>query len=106
MRAAIAHIIGRHDFKAFEGSGSPRMSSARHVYSADLVEHEGGLLVFHIEADGFLRYMVRNMVGTLVDVGLEKLTPQDFKRILNGKDRSQAGATAPAQGLILIEVKY
>lgn len=106
MRAAIAHIIGRHDFKAFEGSGSPRMSSARHVYSADLVEHEGGLLVFHIEADGFLRYMVRNMVGTLVDVGLEKLTPHDFKRILDCKDRSQASATAPAQGLILIEVKY
>lgn len=106
MRAAIAHIIGRHDFKAFEGSGSPRMSSIRHVYSADLVEHEGGLLIFHIEADGFLRYMVRNMVGTLVDVGLEKLTPHDFKRILDCKDRSQASATAPAQGLILIEVKY
>jgi len=106
MRAAIAHILGRHDFKAFEGSGSPRMSSTRHVYSAGLVEHEGGLLVFHIEADGFLRYMVRNIVGTLVDVGLKKLTPHDFKRILDSKDRSQAGATAPAQGLILVEVKY
>jgi tRNA pseudouridine38-40 synthase len=64
------------------------------------------LLVFHIEADGFLRYMVRNMVGTLVDVGLEKSTPHDFKRILHSKDRSQASATAPAQGLMLMEVKY
>jgi tRNA pseudouridine38-40 synthase len=106
MRAAIDHIIGSHDFKAFEGSGSLRMSSIRHVYSADLIEDEGGLLIFHIEADGFLRYMVRNIVGTLVDVGREKLTPHDFKRILDGKDRSHASATAPAQGLILIEVKY
>lgn len=106
MRTAIAHIIGRHDFKAFEGSGSPRMSSIRHIHSADLVEHEGGLLIFHIEADGFLRYMVRNIVGTLVDVGLEKLTPRDFKRILDCKDRSQASATAPAQGLTLIKVNY
>jgi tRNA pseudouridine38-40 synthase len=106
MQAAISHIIGRHDFKAFEASGSPRQSSTRHVHSADLVEHEGGLLTFHIEADGFLRYMVRNIVGTLVDVGLEKLTPHDFKRILNSKDRSQASATAPARGLILIKVNY
>ena len=50
--------------------------------------------------------MVRNMVGTLVDVGLEKLTPHDFKRILDSKDRSQASATAPAQGLTLIKVNY
>ena len=106
MRTAISHIIGRHDFKAFEGSGSPRQSSIRRVHSADLVEHAGGLLIFHIEADGFLRYMVRNIVGTLVDVGLEKLTPQDFKHILDCKDRSQAGATAPAQGLTLIKVNY
>ena len=106
MRAAISHIIGRHDFKAFEGSGSPRQSSTRHVHSADLVAHEGGLLIFHIEADGFLRYMVRNIVGTLVDVGLEKLTPHDFKYILDCKDRSQASATAPAQGLTLVKVNY
>ena len=106
MRAAISHIIGRHDFKAFEGSGSPRQSSTRHVHSADLVAHEGGFLIFHIEADGFLRYMVRNIVGTLVDVGLEKLTPQDFKYILDCKDRSQASATAPARGLTLIKVNY
>jgi tRNA pseudouridine38-40 synthase len=73
---------------------------------SDLVAHEGDLLIFQIEADGFLRYMVRNIVGTLVDVGLEKLTPQDFKRILACKDRSQASATAPAQGLTLIRVNY
>ena len=106
MRAAIAHIIGSHDFKAFEGSGSPRQNTTRHIYSAELSEQDGGLLVFQIEAEGFLRYMVRNIVGTLVDVGFEKLKPHDFKRILDAKDRSQASATAPAHGLTLIKVNY
>jgi tRNA pseudouridine38-40 synthase len=106
MRAAISHIIGRHDFKSFEGTGSPRQHTTRQIYSAALIQHQGGLVVFHIEADGFLRYMVRNIVGTLVDVGMHKLTPDDFKRILDSKDRSQASATAPAHGLTLIEVKY
>ena len=106
MRDAIAHIIGRHDFKAFEGTGSARQTTTRHIYSAGLTEQDPGSLVFHIEADGFLRYMVRNIVGTLVDVGLEKLTPHDFKRVLDSKDRSLASATAPAHGLTLIEVKY
>jgi tRNA pseudouridine38-40 synthase len=106
MRAAISHIIGRHDFKAFEGTGSPRQHTTRQVYSADLIEQQSGLLVFHIEADGFLRYMVRNIVGTLVDVGMQKLTSDDFKSILDSKDRSQASATAPAHGLTLIKVIY
>jgi tRNA pseudouridine38-40 synthase len=106
MRAAITHIIGRHDFKAFEGTGSARQHTIRHVFSAELTEQEGRFLIFQIEADGFLRYMVRNMVGTLVDVGLEKLNPHDFKRILDSKDRSQASATAPAHGLALIKVNY
>jgi tRNA pseudouridine38-40 synthase len=106
MRSAIVHIIGRHDFKSFEGTGSARQQTIRHIYSAELGEQDSGLLVFRIEADGFLRYMVRNIVGTLVDVGLEKLAPHDFKRILDSKDRSQASATAPAQGLTLIRVNY
>ena len=106
MRAAVAHLIGRHDFKSFEGTGSPRQHTTRQIIAAELIERNGGLLVFQIEADGFLRYMVRNIVGTLVDVGRQKLTPDDFKRILDSKDRSQASATAPAQGLTLIKVKY
>jgi tRNA pseudouridine38-40 synthase len=106
MRAAISHIIGRHDFKSFEGTGSPRQHTTRQIYSAELIEQKNGFLIFHIEADGFLRYMVRNIVGTLVDVGMQKLTLDDFKRILDSKDRSQASATAPAQGLTLIKVNY
>jgi tRNA pseudouridine38-40 synthase len=106
MRAAISHIIGPHDFKAFEATGSPRQRTIRHVLSADLSEQQSGLLIFHIEADGFLRCMVRNIVGTLVDVGRKKLAAADLKRVLDSKDRSLAGATAPAHGLTLIKVNY
>jgi len=64
------------------------------------------LLEFQFEADGFLRYMVRNIVGTLVDVGLGKITPAELKKILESRNRSNASATAPAHGLFLVEVKY
>ncbi len=106
MRHAARNIIGPHDFKAFEGTGSPRSHTTRCVIKADIVEQENGLIVFEIEADGFLRFMVRNIVGTLVDVGLGKITSDAFKKILLSKDRSRAGATAPPQGLFLMKVKY
>lgn len=106
MRTAISHIIGSHDFKSFEAAGSPRTHTTRNIMSADLIEHKDGSLIFKIEADGFLRYMVRNIVGTLVDVGLGKITPAKFNDILASKNRSNAGATAPAHGLFLMEVKY
>ena len=106
MRAAISHLIGSHDFKAFEGAGSPRTHTNRRVYKAGLTQEEDGYLAFEIDADGFLRFMVRNIVGTLVDVGRGKISPDDFKRILESKDRDQAGATAPAHGLFLKKVSY
>jgi tRNA pseudouridine38-40 synthase len=62
--------------------------------------------VFDICANGFLRYMVRNLVGTLAEVGLGKITPEEFKTILDGRDRSRAGATAPPHGLFLMTVAY
>ena len=106
MRLAVKHIIGTHDFKAFEGTGSPRSHTTRRVFKAEISEQGNGLIVFKIKADGFLRFMVRNIVGTLVDVGLGKITSDDFKEILLSKDRSTAGATAPPNGLFLIQVKY
>jgi tRNA pseudouridine38-40 synthase len=106
MRFSASPIIGRHDFKAFEGAGSPRTHTTRHVMAADLVESDNRLLTFRIEADGFLRFMVRNIVGTLVDVGLGKTLPAEFEQILKSRDRTRAGATAPAQGLFLKAVKY
>jgi tRNA pseudouridine38-40 synthase len=106
MKQATFHIIGTHDFKAFEGSGSPRSSTVRRVMNAAIEKTMDGLLVFKIEGDGFLRFMVRNIVGTLIDAGLNKITPHDFNRILVSKDRNLAGITAPAHGLFLMEVKY
>ena len=106
MQEAIRCIIGSHDFKAFEGSGSPRVSTVRCITNADLVETDNDYLVLKIEGDGFLKFMVRNIVGTLVDVGFDKITPDDFKQILVSKNRNLAGITAPAHGLFLIEVKY
>ena len=106
MRAAISPLIGSHDFKAFEGAGSPRSHTTRSVFKARLLEEDDGYQAFEIEADGFLRFMVRNIVGTLVDVGLGKISPDEFKRILASKDRDQAGPTAPAHGLFLKKVRY
>ena len=106
MLSAISHITGKRDIKSFEGTGSPRSHTTRDVMAADLIEKEEGSITFKIEADGFLRYMVRNIVGTLVDVGLGKITPAEFSDILESKNRSNASATAPAHGLFLMEAKY
>jgi len=110
-------LKGQHDFSAFEASrrrGSPRSHAVRTVIDVNLSGHEvklapkdvDGYVVFSIEADGFLRHMVRNIVGTLVDVGLGKISPEAFEGILMSRDRKQAGVTAPAHGLFLREVKY
>lgn len=105
MAAAIRTLVGTHDFKAFEGSGSPRAHTVRTVHKATLSE-TGGNLTIDIEADGFLRFMVRNIVGTLVAVGLGKIRVGEIGSILASKDRSRAAATAPPQGLFLMAVTY
>ena len=74
--------------------------------TSEVVEMDDGYIDFEIKGDGFLRFMVRNIVGTLVDVGLGKITPDDFNRILESKDRNDAGMTAPAYGLYLMQVQY
>ena len=106
MRTAISYLLGTHDFKSFEGTGSPRSHTTRNVMAANLTENNNGSITFKIEADGFLRYMVRNIVGTLVDVGLGKIAPADVKAIIESKNRSNASPTAPPHGLFLMEVKY
>lgn len=106
MRSAALHLEGTWDFKAFEGAGSPRSHTVRSVFRTDISEQNDGYLIFEIEADGFLKFMVRNIVGTLAETGNGKLTPEDFRQILLSKDRKRAGATAPAQGLFLMNVTY
>lgn len=106
MQEASSHILGCHDFKSFEGVGSSRSSSVRKVLQACWQEPKPGHFLFEVEANGFLRFMVRNLVGTLVEVGRGKILPHDFNSILLSRDRNKAGPTAPAQGLFLMQVKY
>lgn len=106
MRSALAYIRGRHDFKAFEGAGSPRSHTVRTVVHAELIPCGDRMYRFEIEADGFLRYMVRNIVGTLVELGKGKISPREFNAILGSRNRDRAGPTAPAQGLFLVRVFY
>ena len=107
MRTAMLCLRGQHNFSAFEATGSSRSHAVRTVTDVSLTGRDkDGYVVFSIEADGFLRHMARNIVGTLVDVGLGKISPQAFEDILLSRDRRQAGITAPALGLFLREVKY
>jgi len=102
----LRSILGRHDFSAFRSSGSGNRDPVRTVYRAELIEENTGPLRIVMEADGFLRHMVRNLVGTLVEVGLGKITPARFSAVLESGDRRMAGPKAPAHGLFLVEVHY
>lgn len=99
-------ITGRHDFSAFMGAGSSVKSTERCIHRAQLLVPEPHHVLFVFEADGFLKHMVRNLVGTLVDVGKGKLTPAAFGGVLAGRNRRLAGMTAPAHGLCLVAVVY
>ncbi len=106
MNQCSRFLLGIHDFKAFENTGSPRSTTVREIYSAQWSSPATDRLVFSISASGFLKNMVRNIVGTLKDAGQGKLTPQEFKTILATCHRPLAGATAPARGLFLHNVVY
>ncbi len=109
MRSAAAHLVGRHDFVSFQAAGSERGTTVRTIESLVLSEtpHERfHFIEIEITADGFLYNMVRNIVGTLVQVGQGKHPPQWLPSVLAAKDRSAAGITAPARGLFLVRVDY
>ena len=106
MAEAAGCLAGEHDFKAFEGAGSPRTHTRRRIIQSKIVSDPEGLVTYQVCADGFLRYMVRNIVGTLVDVGAGKTTVSEFRKILASGDRGRAGATAPPHGLYLMHVDY
>jgi len=99
-------ITGIFDFKSFENRGSPRSSTVRQVYFSNISQLDHQRIVFKICANGFLKYMVRNLLGTIVLAGLNKISIDEFIQILESKDRSLAGQTAPAHGLFLIKVNY
>jgi len=105
MNEAASHIIGEHDFSSFRASSCGAPHPVKTVKAAQF-RKEADLLVFEIEATGFLHHMVRNIVGTLVDVGMRRRTSVSIKELLGSKDRRLAGVTAPPQGLFLKDVKY
>lgn len=98
-------IVGTHDFSAFRAACGDAKNPVRTIFEASC-HTEGQMLEFRFWGNGFLYHMVRNLVGTLVDVGLEKINQAEFAAILAGRDRRQAGVTAPPQGLYLQQVFY
>jgi tRNA pseudouridine38-40 synthase len=106
LEEASRPLAGKQDFTSFQGADADTEDPVREVFRAGWSVKEPGILHFTIEADGFLKHMVRNIVGTLVDVGKGRTSPEEFRRILAARDRRQAGMTAPPQGLFLVEVKY
>ena len=105
MNEAASRLIGDHDFASFQGADSVEHDPHRTVLHS-AVRHEGDFLVYDVEAQSFLRHMVRNIVGTLVAVGRSAFSVDDFAAIFAAHDRTRAGSTAPPQGLFLVEVKY
>ena len=105
MNAAVRMIVGTHDFSSFKKKNEPYRSCEREVLKAR-VRKRGPYIFTIIEATGFLRYMVRNIVGTLVLVGAGKMTVEDFGRVIDARDRDYAGPTAPPEGLFLRRVRY
>ena len=105
MRVAAAHVLGEHDFSSFQGADSDAAKPVRRVLGSEL-EAVDCLITYTIEATGFLRHMVRNIAGTLVEIGMGERNPDDLPRLLAARDRTQAGPTAPACGLCLTQVKY
>ncbi len=112
MRECLTMITGSHDFASFEASGSRDKSilsgrgSVRTLYQATLTETGNNSFEFELCGDGFLRHMVRNIVGTVLEVGKGRKSIEEFLKILGARDRSKASATAPAHGLFLKVIQY
>lgn len=111
MAEAAQFFQGEHDFTSFAGADGQddedTKSLVRVIFRSRLLwRPRTSMLVYEVTGNGFLHHMVRNMAGTLIEVGRGKLTPRDVPRILAARDRTQAGPTAPAQGLCLVKVHY
>jgi tRNA pseudouridine38-40 synthase len=121
MREAAALVIGEHDFASFQGTGSSIEDTVRHLTRVSIArvgetqfqitgsEDPGdiaGDVVIDVEGTGFLRHMVRILVGTLAEVGAGQRTPASMADILAARDRRTAGVTAPAAGLVLVRIEY
>ena len=105
MQKGIKYLEGEHDFKAFRTSGTCSKNSTRVIYSANVIE-DGEKVIIELTGNGFLYNMIRIISGTLIEVGLGKIEPEEIKNILDSQDRARAGKTLPPHGLCLINVEY
>lgn len=105
MKKAAAYLVGEHDFKSFCGNPKMKKSTVREIYDID-ISVSGSYLNLTYHGSGFLQYMIRILSGTLLEVGIGKRSPESMKELIELKDRSKAGFTAPAKGLCLIKVDY
>lgn len=106
MKQAIKYFEGEHDFKAFKASGTSSKSSVRTIYKTNIIEKENNKIWIELTGNGFLYNMVRIICGTLVEVGIGNLEPEEIPNIIESKDRAKAGKTLPPQGLYLVKVEY
>jgi tRNA pseudouridine38-40 synthase len=106
MRKSAKYLIGTHDFSCFCATGTHVKDRVRTIIDIEIKTCDDGLIEIKVEAQGFLKYMVRNIIGTLVEVGRGKRMPEEMKAIIESRNRKSAGITAPACGLFLKEVKY
>lgn len=106
MKEAVKYFEGQHDFKAFKASGTSAKSSVRTIYKAIVTEMPDNRIYIELTGNGFLYNMVRIISGTLVDVGLNKINPDEIPEIIESKQRDRAGKTLPPQGLYLLNVEY
>ena len=105
MQQAAATLIGSQDFSSFEGSLTDSTNPICHLQRLAVIRHDDQIII-EAYADRFLKHMVRAMVGTVVEVGLGKRTPDSLIEVLKARDRSAAGQTAPPHGLCLMRVDY
>ena len=105
MAESAQYVVGRHDFAAFEtaGAGGP---TERLIKRSTIIGDGAGLVTYEVEGNGFLRHMVRAIVGTLVEVGLGRQPPEWMRDAIESRDRARAGRNAPAHGLFLVSVDY
>ncbi len=105
MKTAARYLVGEHDFTSFRAGNCNAKSPIRTMKRVEIIERDD-FLIFEFESKGFLKHMVRNLVGTIVYVGKNKFPPEQVKTILEARDRKIAGPTAPSHGLCLIKVEY
>ena len=105
MKSSLKYLNGLQDFTSFRSSGCQANSPLRHIINTSIMKNKN-IIIFSITANAFLYHMVRNIIGTIVDVGTNKITPSDLRNIINKKDRKYCSKMAPANGLFLWKVSY